>query len=89
MKDIEDKEKSTNPEEELSIFIDPEELEELRKPKINKINLWFPGMNEEYISRWKQLNVLFRDYYPGEKDRMVLSEKSKYSTKYLRTKNKE
>ncbi|MCH5227699.1 MAG: hypothetical protein J1F16_07810 [Muribaculaceae bacterium] len=45
-------------------------------------------MNDIYISRWKQLNDLFRDYYPGEKDRMISSEKSKFATKDLRAKIK-
>lgn len=91
MKDItmDGKEQSSNIEAELSIFIDPEEIEELRNPKIDKIKLWYPGMNDIYISRWKQLNDLFRDYYPGEKDRMISSEKSKFATKHLRAKNKE
>lgn len=80
------KEQPIYSDEELRIIIDNEAPEILGKLKNAKMRLWFPGMKNKYISRWKELNRLFIEYYPGEIQNTIPSLKSHYATKNLRIK---
>lgn len=66
------------------LFATAEELQELKKPSVHKINHWIPGLHEKYVSRWQQLNELFLNHYPGEIERKVHKEESLFSTHNLR-----